>query len=180
MKKETAHAQLPRLTLSRGAAGTLGGLAAGAVYIVAQVTLSALVQGGSAAAPVERIAAMLMGSDAAPPGAGFSFTVLGMAAIIHFALSITFGQLVSSLVWHRRARAALLVGALTGVALYGLNFEIIAPLAFPWFEDSVTWVSLADHALFGMVAAAVCLALRGNAAQDAPQQAAAGGTTTSG
>jgi hypothetical protein len=41
------------------------------------------------------------------------------------------------------------------------SFEFIAPAIFPWFADSLQWVTIADHALFGAVAAAVSLALRG-------------------
>ena len=149
--------------LSRPAAGTIAGLCAGVAYLVAQVTLTGLLREGGATEPIARIAAILMGPDTAPPDGDFSFTVLGMGMIIHLGLSIVFGQLVSALVWRRPPRLALLVGAATGIALYALNFELLAPLAFPWFERSITYVSILDHALFGAVAAAVCVALRAEA-----------------
>jgi hypothetical protein len=151
-----------RPALSRGVAGTLAGLVAGLAYIVAQVLLSVLVRGGAADEPIARIAAVLMGPDIAPPDSEFNFTVLGMATIIHAGLAMVFGQLVSAIVWHRSTPVALVAGALTGVALYVLNFEVIAPAAFPWFQDAIPSVTMIDHALFGLVAAAVCLALRGH------------------
>ncbi|HET8745374.1 MAG TPA: hypothetical protein VFM98_07200, partial [Ramlibacter sp.] len=86
--------------------------------------------------------------------------VFGMALIIHFALAMAFGRLVSVLVWHRGIRPGVLVGALAGLALYAVNFGLIAPQAFPWFGDSLRAVTIADHMLFGAVAAAVCLTLR--------------------
>jgi hypothetical protein len=141
-------------------AGVIGGLVAGAAYLVAQVSFTAAAHPGGAAEPLQRIAAMLMGPEAAPPPSGFSFTVFGMALIIHFALAMVFGRVVSVLVWRRRAGPGVLLGALTGLALYALNFGLIAPLAFPWFDDSIRAVTLADHVLFGAVAAAVCMALR--------------------
>lgn len=141
-------------------AGVLAGIAAGAAYLAAQVSLTALARAGGAAEPLQRIAAILMGPDAAPPPADLDFTVFGMAMIIHFALAMVFGRLVAALVWRRSAPAALVVGAATGVALFGVNFHLIAPVAFPWFEDTVTAATIVDHALFGAFAAAVCLFLR--------------------
>lgn len=156
-----------RFTLSREAAGTVAGLVAGAAYLAAQVLLTVLTGGGSAIDPLARIAAILMGPGIAPPGAHFSFTVLGMASIIHAGLSIVFGQIVSVFVWRRTVPVAIALGAAIGVALFGLDFELIAPSAFPWFASSVHSISLLDHVLFGVVAAAVCLALRGTAADAA-------------
>jgi hypothetical protein len=152
---------LARLTpVSEPVAGVLGGVIAGAAYLVAQVSFTAAARPGSAAEPLQRIAAMLMGPDAAPPPAEFTFTVLGMALIIHFALAMVFGRVVSVLVWQRRAGPGVLLGALTGLALYALNFLLIAPVAFPWFADSIRAVTIADHVLFGAVAAAVAIGLR--------------------
>ena len=148
-------------TVSQPVAGVAAGVVAGLAYLVAQVALTALVQHGSAAEPLhQRIAAILMGPDIASPPAGFSFVVFGMAVIIHFGLAMVFGRIVASLVWTRRAPVALGLGALTGIALFALDFELIAPSAFPWFAEALRGVTIADHALFGLVAAAVCIALR--------------------
>jgi len=146
--------------ISEPVAGVVSGVIAGAAYLAAQVSFTAAARSGSAAEPLQRIAAMLMGPDAAPPPAEFTYTVLGMALIIHFALAMVFGRVVSVLVWRHRALPGVLVGAGIGLALYALDFGLIAPLAFPWFEDSVRAVTLADHVLFGAVAAALCIALR--------------------
>ncbi|HEY0823494.1 MAG TPA: hypothetical protein VGD76_06875 [Ramlibacter sp.] len=155
---ESAGTTVPRL--SEAAAGVVGGVVAGAAYLVAQVSFTAAVRPEGAAEPLQRIAAILMGPGSAPPPAAFSFTVFGMALIIHFGLSMAFGRIVAAAVWRRRAATAILAGALAGLALYAVNFGWIAPLAFPWFEDSIGWVTIVDHALFGAVAAAVCVALR--------------------
>lgn len=146
--------------VSEPVAGVIGGVVAGAAYLLAQVSSSAALRPGTAAEPLQRIAAMLMGPDVAPPPAEFTFTVLGMSLIIHFGLSMTFGRFISVLAWGRSTGAGILVGALVGLALYAVNFGLLAPAAFPWFEDSLRWWTMANHALFGAVAAAVCLALR--------------------
>jgi hypothetical protein len=147
--------------ISEPVAGVIAGVIAGAAYLLAQVSFAAALRPGGAAEPLQRIAAMLMGPDIAPPPAEITFTVFGMAMIIHFALSMTFGRIVSVLSWRRRTGTGILVGALVGLALFALDFGLIAPAAFPWFEDSLRWPTMVDHALFGAVAAAVCLALRG-------------------
>jgi hypothetical protein len=154
------RAAVPASGVPEPVAGVLAGLAAGAVYLAAQVSLTALAHTGGAAEPLQRIAAILMGPDAAPPPAELNFTVFGMAMIIHFALAMVFGRLVSALVWRRSVPVAIAIGAATGVALFALDFHLIAPVAFPWFEDSVTLPTIVDHALFGAFAAVVCVFLR--------------------
>jgi hypothetical protein len=146
--------------ISQPVAGVIGGCVAGAAYLLAQIASSAALRPAGAAEPLQRIAAILMGPDSAPPAGELTFTVVGMALIIHFGLSMSLGRVVSTLVWPRRMGTGILVGALVGLALYALNFGLIAPAAFPWFADSLRWWTMVDHALFGAVAAAVCLALR--------------------
>ncbi len=145
--------------VSHPVGGVIAGAVAGVAYLAAQVSFAAAA-GGGAVEPLQRIAAILMGPDAAPPPSEFSFTILGMATIIHLALAMVFGRVVAWLVWRRPAGSALLLGAAIGVALYAVNFHLLAPLAFPWFEQALQLPTIVDHALFGGVAAAVCLALR--------------------
>jgi hypothetical protein len=148
-------------SVSEPVAGVVGGFVAGLAYLLAQVAFTVAVRPGTAAEPLQRIAAILLGPDAAPPPAEFTLVMFGMALIIHFGLAMAFGRLVSVLAWGRSTGAGILVGALVGLALYVIDFVLIAPHAFPWFLDSIRPVTVADHALFGVVAAAVALALRG-------------------
>ena len=148
-------------SVSEPVAGMAGGFVAGLAYLLAQVAFTVAVHPGTAAEPLQRIAAILLGPDAAPPPADFTLVMFGMALIIHFGLAMVFGRLVSVLAWRRSTGAGILVGALVGLALYVLDFVLLAPLAFPWFLDSIRAVTLADHLLFGAVAAAVALSLRG-------------------
>ena len=141
-------------------AGVAGGVVAGIAYLLAQVSFTAMLHAGTAAEPLQRIAAILMGPDTAPPPSEWTFTVFGMALIIHFGLAMAFGRIVGTLVSRLSLLPAVATGALVGALLYALDFLLIAPHAFPWFAESVQALTLADHLLFGAVAAAVCVTLR--------------------
>lgn len=59
------------------------------------------------------------------------------------------------LVWFARVRAAG-DGCCVGlVALYFLNFHVVAPMMFPWFTETRNWVSVLSHVVLGMAIAAV-------------------------
>jgi type IV secretory pathway VirB2 component (pilin) len=146
--------------ISTPVAGVIAGAIAGAAYLAAQVAFTGLAHSGGAAEPLQRIAAILLGPDAAPPPAELNFTVFGMAVLIHFGLAMAYGRLLAELVWRRTLPVAAGIGAAIGLALFVLNFEVIAPGAFPWFEESVRATTLADHMLFGALAAVVCVLLR--------------------
>lgn len=141
--------------------GVPAGLIAGMAYLLAQALFAAGAYGGTGAEPFQRIAAILLGPDAAPPPGEWTSRAVGIAMVIHVPLAAVYGRLVDLLVMrfdHLPAAAA--IGAATGAALYLVNFGWIAPAAFPWFADSPTLVTAADHVLFGMVAALACVALR--------------------
>ena len=56
--------------------------------------------------------------------------------------------------------SALLIGAVFGLALYFINFYLIAPAAFPWFTMAQNWVSILSHLIYGVVLGAAYAALR--------------------
>ena len=155
---DTAAAPGPR-AIPEGVAGVLAGVIAGAAYLVAQLTLAGLPH-GLGSAPPQRIAAILMGPDVAPPPAGWDVTVVGMAMLIHFGLAIVYGRFVAMLAWKRALPVAIAIGCAVGVGIFLVNFELLAPSAFPWFDASPRAVTLVDHLLFGGIAGAVCVALR--------------------
>jgi len=150
----------PERRMDDGTAAGWSGLIAGAVYLLAQMTLATLVRHDSPWASLQRISALLLGPDALPPPGRISLTIAGFALMIHFSLAFCYGRLVGQLL--RRIPPALgwLGGAACGLAIYVVNFHVIGPFLFPWFADSqgpVTWL---DHVLFGVVVAMSFLALR--------------------
>jgi hypothetical protein len=96
-------------------------------------------------------AAIAMGRGAlSPPGA--RAPVLLVATLVHFALSIVYGIIVSWLAARLGARASLLAGAVFGVALYAINMYGFTAI-FPWFAASRDKITLTAHIAFGVVAA---------------------------
>lgn len=150
----------PLSTASDPLAGVLAGLVAGVAYLVAQMAFSAGVHGGIGWEPLQRISAMLLGTDVLPPPGDIDITIGGIGLLIHLGLAIVFGRVVDVVVLGRMPAAAVLRGALVGLALYGLNYWLLAPVAFPWFEDARGLTTLVDHLLFGAVAGAVYAHLR--------------------
>lgn len=132
--------------------GIAAGLIAGLAYLAAQMIFAATLLDGSMWDPLHRIAAVLLGQDAAPP-AVISFTVIGMALLIHLPLAGLYGRALASLCRGCTLPGALSRGALMGLAIFVFNFWVLAPLAFPWFEQSRNVITAGDHVLFGVVTA---------------------------
>ena len=109
------------------------------------------------------IAAIVMGKGVLPPPETFDATIVLVAMVVHFVLSVVF-VIPLALVLHRMASApALLVGGVYGLVLYLVNFYLFTAV-FPWFAMARNWVSIVTHILFGVVAAWAYLKLRKPAA----------------
>ena len=141
-------------------AGVLAGCVAGIAYIAAQASFAATVQAQDAWAPLQRISAILLGPNDLPPSDEHSITIAGIGLLIHFGLAAVFGRLLDVAVRGRTGVAALLRGALVGLFLYGVNFWVVAPVAFPWFDTNRGLVTVVDHLMFGAVGAFVYVHLR--------------------
>lgn len=156
MDAEFTHS--PAAPVAVPAAGVAAGVIAAAAYLAAQMTFNATVLGGAGWEPLQRIAAILLGPDAAPPPVEISARVIGIALIIHFALGGAFGRVIDIAVGKRSGTAAVVAGAIAGAVLYGVNYWLIAPVAFEWFVGGIT--TFIDHLLFGGLAALVYTHLR--------------------
>jgi hypothetical protein len=101
-------------------------------------------------------AAILMGRRVLPPPATFDGSVMLVATLVHFALSIAYGlglsAMLSRLVTPLGLPRRLLVGAVFGLVLYAVNMHGFT-LVFPWFSIARDWITAATHAVFGMVLA---------------------------
>lgn len=133
-------------------AGAWAGVIAGAVFIVAEMLLVWLVQGESPWAPPRMMAAMLLGTGILPPPADFSMAAVAVAMTIHFPLSIFYGLVFGWAIRRLDRGGAIVAGALFGlVAVYLVNFYLIAPMFFPWFVEARNWISILSHVIFGVV-----------------------------
>ena len=137
------------------------GVAGGAVFLVMEMMLVWLAMGESPWAPPRMMAAMVMGQGVLPPPATFDAVIVAVAMLVHFALSVAYGLLLGWIVHRMGMGMALLTGAVFGlVAIYLVNFHLIAPAVFPWFTMAQNWISVLSHVVFGLVVAGVYVAYR--------------------
>lgn len=154
MAQELAATNRPINTSTDWRAGLWAGLIAGLVFMMMEMGLVWMVQGESPWAPPHMIAAMALGDDILPPPgtwAPFDGTVMITAMLIHMLLSAVLGVLGAQLLRGANMGRGLVLGAVFGLAIYVLNFYLIAPFAFPWFVMARNWISAFSHIMFGVV-----------------------------
>ncbi len=133
---------------------------AGIVFMMAEMLMVMIFMGQSPWGPPRMIAAMVMGQDVLPPPATFDIGIVMVAMMVHFALSIVLGLIAGWIVHRMSGTSALLVGGIFGLAVYFINFYLVAPVLFPWFTMAQNWVSLVVHLMFGLVFGGTYAALR--------------------
>ena len=132
----------------RVARGTIAGVAAGLVFLVANM-LWATKSDLPAVAPLIDISTIFNFDDVAHPTTENMFIGL----VTHLTLSAAFGVAFALLVPMLRDVRMLTLGAVAfGVALYLVNFQILGRTAFPWFQEGPDQVfELFAHAGFGLL-----------------------------
>lgn len=141
------------------------GLIAGAVFLAVEMLMVWLLQGQSPWGPPRMMAAMLMGKEILPPPADFSLPATAVAMMIHFPLSLVYAVILGWAVRRLDMTAAVLAGAAFGlVAVYLVNFYLVAPVLFPWFVEARNWLSAVAHIVFGAVLGGTYVALRDRSA----------------
>lgn len=133
-------------------AAVWAGVVSGAVFMMLEMAMVPMFMGGSPWGPPRMIAAMVMGDGVLPPPATFDLTILMVAMVVHFVLSVAFALVLALLVARLIAGPALAVGAAFGLALYLVNFYGMTAI-FPWFAMARNWVSIFAHVVFGLIAA---------------------------
>jgi len=103
-------------------------------------------------------AALVLGPVALSPPATFDLSIMAVATLVHFALSIVYALALAELIERLPERAAWLAGAFFGAALYALNLHAFT-LVLPWFAVARGAITLAAHVAFGMSAALAYRAL---------------------
>lgn len=145
----------------RWGAAALAGLVGGIVFMMMEMLLVWIAMGQSPWGPPRMIAAMVMGKGVLPPPATFSAPIMMVAMAIHMMMSVVYGLVVGAIVHRMGKAAALATGALFGlVAVYLVNFHVVAPMMFPWFTEAQNWVSVLSHIMFGVVTAFVYTGIR--------------------
>lgn len=132
-------------------AAVWAGVIAGVVFMMAEMLLVMLFMGQSPWGPPRMIAAMLLGKDVLPPPASFDMGIMMTAMMIHVPLSIVYGLLTGWIVHRLGSTSVLLIGGVLGLAIYFINFYLVAPAVFPWFTEAQNWISLVSHLIYGLV-----------------------------
>ena len=132
----------------RVARGTVAGVAAGLVFLVANM-LWATKSDLPAIAPLVDISTIFNFDDIANPTTENMFIGL----VTHLTLSASFGVVFALLVSLLRDLRLLIAGGMAfGVALYLVNFQILGRTVFPWFQEGPDQLfELFAHAGFGLL-----------------------------
>ena len=138
-------------------AAVYAGLSAGIIATVVQIALWSVFADALPAIlfrDARFAAAIVMGRKVLPPPASFDWTVMLVATLVHFALSVAYGLALSALIARLRTLPSMLAGAAFGLCLYGVNMYGFTAV-FPWFQAARDSITLATHAAFGVAAAGV-------------------------
>lgn len=132
-------------------AAVWAGLIAGAVFLIAEMGLVALM-GNSPWGPPRMMAAIVMGKEVLPPPATFDMGIVMMAMLVHFILSIVLAAIFAPFMTTLGMPMSLLVGVVFGLVVYTVNFYGFTAL-FPWFAMARNMVTIVSHAIFGLALA---------------------------
>ena len=140
-------------------AAVWAGIIAGVVDRVLLVSIL-LIQGFGVWSASRLTGAIVLGTDALEPRETFDLTILVVSLLLHFGLSIIYGLMIAALIHRFDWMRGLMIGAAVGLAIYLLNYYVIAPMAFPWIVELRGPVETLIHPVFGATAAAAYLWLR--------------------
>ena len=135
----------------------LAGIAAGVVATLVQIILW-----WAASEPLPTMlfrdarltAAIVIGRQALPPPATFDWSIMLVATLVHFSLSIAYGLTLSVIISRLGTSLSLLAGAAFGLFLYAINMYGFTFL-YPWFAAARDWITATTHVVFGLVIVAV-------------------------
>ena len=99
-------------------------------------------------------AAIVLGRSVLGTSTGFDPIVMGVATLVHAALSLAYAAVLAIVVRNMSLGAALLAGGVFGLILYGVNLHAFTAI-FPWFIAVRGAITLVAHLVFGVTAAAV-------------------------
>ncbi|RQS48636.1 sodium:proline symporter [Burkholderia sp. Bp8986] len=107
-------------------------------------------------------AALVMGRAVLGASPGFDPTIMGVATLVHAALSLAYTAVLARMVRNLSPGAALVAGGAFGLVLYGINLHAFTAI-FPWFVPVRGAITLIAHVVFGVMAAGVYCIVRRSA-----------------
>ncbi|MEO6435758.1 MAG: hypothetical protein ABIP55_08350 [Tepidisphaeraceae bacterium] len=133
-------------------AAIIAGLVAGLVFMMLEMVLVGTIGGQSPWGPPRMIAAMAMGNGVLPPPATFDMSIMMVAMMIHFPMSIILAAVLGWAIshWRMNLMTSLIVGTIFGLVVYFVNFYVMTAF-FPWFAMARGGIAIFAHAMFGLV-----------------------------
>ena len=135
-------------------AAVWAGIIAGSAFLLLNLLLTPLFIGGNTWVMVRLFGSLLLGDDILAPPSTFDRGALIAAIVTNFALSIAFALILAIIIHRWGFITGVTVGALFGLALYGINFYSLTYF-FPWFFAMRSSVFLATHIIFGALAGGI-------------------------
>jgi hypothetical protein len=136
-----------RLARTGWGLAAVAGVVAGTVFLVLEISLVPLLQGGSPWDPLRMIAAIGL-SETVLNARDNSAQILLVASVVHFTLSVIYAWLIVPVAGFSLSYWSPVWGASIGLALYLINFHIFT-LLFPWFAESRNALTIFAHLVFG-------------------------------
>ena len=135
----------------------LAGIAAGVVATLVQIALWWAASEPLSAMlfrDVRLTAAIVIGRQVLPPPATFDWSIMLVATLVDFSLSIAYGLTLSVLISRLSTPLSLLAGAAFGLFLYAINMYGFT-FIYPWFAAARDWITATTHVVFGLVIVAI-------------------------
>jgi hypothetical protein len=143
-------------------AGAVAGLAAGALLMVLDLVWSGIFNTGGPWRISHMIAPLFTGTPGSP-GYGFHPGVVSISLAVHYGLGIVFGLVLAVVMSQLRldtsSASALATGAIAGIVLYLVNFDLLASV-LPWLATLRGGDTLAAQVVFGIATATLYFRLR--------------------
>lgn len=129
--------------------GALAGLISGIIFAMLAMVYFAIV-GPGLWTPPRLVATILLGADSFSPAFAVGPVVLGM--MLHMMLSAVYGAVFGVVLQGVESKGTLVVlGLVFGIAIYLINFQVIAPLLFTAFTTVNQPFQVLAHAMFGII-----------------------------
>jgi hypothetical protein len=138
-------------------AAAWAGVASGVGHLVTTMLLSAVVL-NNPWVYVRFMAALPLGESVLPPPATPTVGLVLVGLLVHMVLSIGFALLIATVIHRWGLLVGIVGGGILGIAIYVINFFALS-LIFPWVYPFRSWIILAGHIAFGMLAGGVYEAL---------------------
>lgn len=127
--------------------GMLAGIGAGVTFALFVMAMDAVL-GNGFLDWLRQSAAIALGRSVEPASSTLSVVVVGL--IVHVSLAALYGAIfaVAARYITFLQRELMFATMVFGLGIWVLNFYVVSPLLFPWFDDSPDIVQFIAHTLF--------------------------------